>query len=563
MFRGKLSVLSLSGSMMLLPLLMERPLCAAPYPAEERAIDRSASAEGQTEPPVSQTSAAQEPVIPSNLLLTPGQVQTVAVSEVGRVAIGDPAIVDVTILSPTQILVQAKKTGSTNLILWDAQGQHQVLVRVADTQPQTTSEEVVQLLRQLNLPSIRVELKGGKIFLLGEVANQDQMGSLEQLASAFPGVTSLVRVVPSPPPPPPSPVHATLVQLAVQLIEINRSDLERLGVKWSEGVSLTDAQLSDVTTTKALFHWGTSLTRTSVMATLNALIQQNKARILAEPKLVTSSGKEASSFIGVEVPVIQSTSFGTGTGAVTASIEFRKTGVLLKMTPNVSADQRITITLEAEVSEIDVASGLTVPVGNQAVLVPGFNVRKASTEVTTASGEAIFIAGLLQVQDTEGVSRVPALGSVPVIGRLFRSPETKSTRRELIIVVTPELSGETEATIEKKAVAQEQALAVAEATPSIEDPTLRYALKVQNRIAQSIQYPMPEKERGVSGQVKLRLHLFRDGTLEQAVIAKPSGVESLDLEALEAAQRQSPYPPFPSELAQQDLWLELQVLFRP
>jgi TonB family protein len=233
----------------------------------------------------------------------------------------------------------------------------------------------------------------------------------------------------------------------------------------------------------------------------------------------------------------------------------------LKITPEVLEGQKITTSLEAEVSDIDTSVGLSVPVGTQTIIVPGFSVSKANTEVTVASGETIMIAGLLKVEETHNVSQVPALGSIPVVGRLFRSPETTAKQRELIIAVTPELMLDTGLTTDKT-VALEQALAVAEVTASVEDPTFRYALQVQDRIAKSLRYPLREKELGMGGQVKLRLHLFRDGSLGRALVAESSGIESLDLEALKAAETQSPYPPFPSDLLQQELWLELPVLFR-
>ena len=100
-------------------------------------------------------------------------------------------------------------------------------------------------------------------------------------------------------------------------------------------------------------------------------------------------------------------------------------------------------------------------------------------------------------------------------------------------------------------------------TASVDDPTLRYALQVQQRLAKAVHYPMRESELGMSGHVKLRLHLFRDGTLGRATVSESSGVDSFDMEAVKAAESQSPYPPFPSEVPQQDLWLELPVLFRP
>ena len=508
-----------------------------------------------------QPSALVEPTnaIPSSLSLETGEIRSLSVDAVTRVAVGNPDILDVTVVSSNEILLQAKAAGTTNLLLWDRTGQHTSNVEVVDRAPQEIEAQLRSIIRDLGLPGVNVSIQDGKLFLTGEVPRQEDLDRLEQMLSAYPGVTNLVRVPTVATGPAGGP--APLVKLAVQVIEVNRTDLEKLGVAWNQSLALTESTMPAASVSDTLLRIGQTVSRDALKATLNALVQTNRARILSEPKLVTASGKEASSFIGLEVPVIQATTIGTQTSSVSASIEFRKTGVLLKMTPNVLNDQTITTILEAEVSGIDTASGLSVPVGSQTILVPGFKVRKANTEVTTSSGETIFIAGLLELEDSHASSQVPALGSIPFFGRLFRSPEIKSIQRELIIAVTPELMSQAEATGDKT-VAVEQALAVAEVTASVEDPTLRYALQVQDRIAKAIKYPLREKELGMSGGVKLRLHLFRDGTLGRALIAESSGIESLDLEALKAAESQAPYPPFPSVISQQDLWLELPVLFR-
>jgi len=519
-----------------------------------------AVASGQTPP----GSAADEVITTAPpLLLSPGQIQTIAVSNVKRIAIGDPAIADVTLMSSTQLLVQAKKTGSTNLIIWDAEGQRELPIAVIDSTPDAVTNELPQLLADLQLGAVRVERKGSKVFLIGEVASEQQKTLLEELVALYPDViVNLVSVGPAPPAPVSAP--SPLVQLTVQVLELNRQDIEKLGVSWTQSVALTESALSASSVSDQLLRIGEAATRGSLVATLNALVQQNRARVLSEPKLVTASGKEASSFIGVEVPTIQATSFGTGTASVGASITFRQTGVLLKITPQVTGEdeQRITTNIQAEVSGVDTSVGLSVPVGSQTILVPGFKVRKASTEVTTASGETIVIAGLLEAEDTADMTQVPALGSIPVLGRLFRNPEKKTTRRELVIAVTPELMAEAGKTAER-GLAVEQALAVAEVTASVDDPRLRYALQVQERIAKALRYPSREKESGVEGTVKLRLHLFADGTLGQAMVAKSSGIEALDLEALKVAETAAPYPLFPNQLAERELWLEVPIIFRP
>lgn len=516
----------------------------------------------EIEPPQALSDQPLEP-IPSSVTLNLGEIRSLAVNDLKRVAVGNPDVVDVTVPSSSEMLLQAKSSGMTNLILWDQEGQHVVDVEVVDRAPAAREIQLTQLLRELRLPEVRVTRENGQIFLMGQVATRQDAEHLEQMLSSFDGVTNLVTTPSSPPPAAPAP----LVKLSVQVVELSRKDLEKLGVKWAESASVTQPEASGTTAQtlgEALSRWGTGLTRSSVAATLDALVRQNRARILSEPKLVTASGKEASSFIGLEVPILTATSFSTTTAASSASIEFKKTGVLLKMTPTVTTAEhvkKITTIIEAEVSSVDNSVALKVPVGNQSTPVPGFKVRKANTEVTTNSGETIMIAGLLAAEDSKEMDQVPGIGSVPFVGRLFRSPVNTSTQQELVITVTPELLAETEV-VDEKADAVDLALAIMEPASSHEDPTLRYALQVQDRIAKALQYPVRERILGKDGQVKLRLHLRRDGTLEQAVVAEPSGVEAFDAQALQAAESQSPYPAFPPELAQQELWLELPVLFR-
>jgi len=175
-----------------------------------------------------QTSALPaEPPAGDLLVLSPGQIRTLEAPSVQRVAVGDPGVVDVTIVSSSQILVQAKAPGSTNVLLWDAGGQRELRINVVDPTPSAVAEQLPQVLEQLNVPGVRVKMEGGKVFLVGEVLSEEQLQSVEQLAQAYQGtVVSLVTVRPAVPPPA-GPVP--MVKLSMQVVEINRSDLEKLG----------------------------------------------------------------------------------------------------------------------------------------------------------------------------------------------------------------------------------------------------------------------------------------------------------------------------------------------
>jgi len=136
----------------------------------------------------------------------------------------------------------------------------------------------------------------------------------------------------------------------------------------------------------------------------------------------------------------------------------------------------------------------------------------------------------------------------------------EESQREIVIVLTPTLLVEKDLTTDKT-LALERSLAVAEVTASREDPRLQYVLKVQERILNALRYPKDDTSLKAGGRVTLKLHLLADGSLEQATVVESSGIESLDLEALEAARSQSPYPMFPQQVTERDLWLKLPVIF--
>ena len=499
--------------------------------------------------------AAAEP-LPPTLELLPGELHSVSVEQLARVAIGDPHVADITVVSERELLIQAKQAGTTYLIVWDHRGRSTVKIDVMNRAPEELLAQLRRVLDQLGLGDVQLKREGEKILVIGQVPSEEDRDRIEQVVALFAGAANLTTVPTVPPPPVLTP---PMVQLSVQVVEINRTDLERLGVKWSESLATSEPSGTDLTPSDLFFRWGTSLTRTSVSATLNALVSKNRARLLAEPKLTTSSGKTAEAFLGGEVPILSSQTAGLGTGTVSTNIEFKEFGVKLKVTPTVSPETgKIVTKLDSEVSAIDTGSAINVG----GISVPGFKTRKTQTEIVAESGETIVVAGLLQSEDSKVVSQVPGLGEIPVFGRLFRSPEFQNRETELVITVTPLLMVDAAATADK-VLALEEALASAEVAGAVEDPKLRYLLQIQDRIAKAMRYPQRERELGIEGRVKLRLHLFADGTLGRALVAESSGIEALDLEALKAAETQSPYPPFPSQLSQQEVWLDVPVIFRP
>ncbi len=385
--------------------------------------------------------AMASPGFPLNASLALGEVRTLPGRRFTRVAIGNPEIADVTIVSPDEVMLQAKAVGTTNLLLWDGSGQHAVQVDVINQNSERIEPQLHRLLEDLSLTGVRVRREADKLFLAGQVPEQSGWDRLEQALAIYRGqIVNLVTVTPKPPVQPlPS------VKLTVQLVEITRDSTDRLGVDWRKAYTISETPFTaadnDVANLGQRLNRGFrlgSLSRAStsgLSATLNMLISQGHARILAEPKLVAASGKEATTTLGVEVPVLTATNVSSGT--VTQSIEFKQTGVELKFKPTVLADNRsVQLVIDTKVSSVDSSVAIVV----QGISVPGFRIRHAQTEIVTASGEPVFIAGLLQDEERKSLGQLPAVGSIPILGNLFKSTEFITGKTELVVIVTPEVA---------------------------------------------------------------------------------------------------------------------------
>jgi pilus assembly protein CpaC len=171
----------------------------------------------------------------------------------------------------------------------------------------------------------------------------------------------------------------------------------------------------------------------NLAAFLKALESQSILQTLAEPNLVTTSGKEASFLVGGQfpVPVVQG---GSGAGAVT--VQFKEFGIRLKFTPWLTDHKTIKINLQQEVSTLDVADGVTL----NGFVIPALSTRRAETDVELGEGQSFVVAGLVSNAESDTFTKIPVLGSLPIIGYLFKSRDEKKNRTDLVVLVTPEVT---------------------------------------------------------------------------------------------------------------------------
>lgn len=364
-----------------------------------------------------------------------------AASGITRLAVGNPAIADVQLLSSGDFLLVGKKAGTTSLIVWSDGGrrtEYTVYVAGNDRGMASAIQDAI------GYPKVHVQMIEDRVMLRGKVENQYEHDIALKIAGLYTGgdgsgVIDLLEME-----------HPSQIRLEVQIIEINSDYTKNLGIQyWSQtpgsnsnSGSSSDNPNNDITVgTAGLFYGGEDFSSSrkhggwlgshvaNVNVTLQALINEGKARILSRPSITTMSGKTANILIGGRIPIPVS----DGNGNV--SIDWHEYGVKLNIEPVVDSEDKITSKVHAEVSTLDYSHGVKI----DSFSVPGIATREAESEVNVRSGMTMAIGGLINSEDAKIVSKIPLLGDLPIIGRFFRHTSNTRDKRELIILITPTL----------------------------------------------------------------------------------------------------------------------------
>lgn len=372
-----------------------------------------------------------------------------------RLAVGNPDIADVKLLSNNDFLVVGKKAGSTSLIVWSNGQREEYSVYVSGDDEGT--ERAIQ--KAIGYPRVKVQMMNGKVLLRGKVKNQYEHDTAVKIAQFYMGsgggandakdtkgtitdsnvIDLLDMTAPS------------QIRLEAQIIEINTSNEKDLGIQyWSPALgdntsgSSSNSNSSDITRGSAgLFYAGENFKNNSrggtlgwfgrrisnVNASLQALITTGKARILSRPSITTMSGQKANILIGGRIPIPTS----AGDGEI--SIDWREYGIRLNIEPVVDAENKITSKVHAEVSTLDYGHG----VKENDFTIPALASREADAVINVRSGMTMAIGGLLNSEDGKTITKIPLLGDIPIIGQFFRHTTKTRDNRELVILITPTL----------------------------------------------------------------------------------------------------------------------------
>lgn len=405
-----------------------------------------------------------------------------------RISAIDDKIVDVQIVSPKTFYVLGKDFGSTSLMIWEKDQEDPIKIDVVVLLDLTTlkqklyelypnqqvdvyaSETGVVLSGTVSGPEVVEEIiRLTQNFLpkKAEIGNKEEKGG-PALSGA--GITNLLRVG-----------AVQQVMLEVKFAEVDRTSSRdwqaALGLinqndNWTIGAGVNPMSGKFIkgfgpATTEfpggvpefdigdlgqnggGIPNWGMApgsmlvnfagnaanifLNVKNLTTTLNLLENEGLARILAEPRLVTLSGQEASFLAGGEFPI------PVAQGPNEITIEFKEFGVGLRFTPVVLSNGKINLHVAPSVSEISSNSIIPTGIAGASFIVPNLTTRKLESTVQLQDGQTLALAGLLQDSLRENVSKIPGLGDIPILGTLFRSSGFQHHKTDLLIAVTPHL----------------------------------------------------------------------------------------------------------------------------
>ncbi len=368
--------------------------------------------------------------------------------EIKQVAAAEPKIADVVVISPHEVMINAKGPGHTTVLVWEA-GVPPVRYDVNVTADNYEFEEFrTMFLREVHGTNIEITGKGDTLVLTGDVDTAEDSKRAAGLAQTR--AKTIINLLKAPPEP-----ELRQILLEVKFASIDRTALSQVGFNlFSRNGKLlgesTTQQFASPRFSQLQYQNGAFSNSTvnfadllnlfvyrpdlNIGGTIKALQQQNLLQILAEPNLIAVEGKEASFLAGgsFPFPVLTTTSTGGSTAPV-ITVQFKPFGVQLDFTPTVTASGAIDLKVSPEVSSLDYANAVTL----QGYLIPAISQRRADTEVILREGESFAIAGLIDNRVTREADRLIGLANIPILGNLFKTRSTQKTTDELLVVITP------------------------------------------------------------------------------------------------------------------------------
>lgn len=501
-----------------------------------------------------------------------GHTKILSVSNPSRIAIGNPEVVDVIHVTKDELTLSPKAPGKTTLVFWDNFGEQSFTVKVFAEDILDAKRRIDNMLSKLDLPEVKTvaEEEEGKVVLLGRVKTPQDKERISIALGQLQGKTiDLINVK----------EEESVIEIDVHVLELSQDATDTLGFTWPGAINITEvgsAGLSAAGTTWGKLFHVLNVQRFSGGAadpftlTLDALVQEGKARVLSRPRLACQSGKEAELLVGGEKPIF-TTSVESAIGTSSTEVDYKEYGIKLKIKPTVSKGDRIKLALNVEVSEVGTAEIIGAANAPTAKAYP-LTKRTASTELFLGDGQTMAIGGLIKQKTEEQIRKVPFLGDIPILGAAFRKKITQEGggfgekgNTELFITLTPRIVSREQVVQEQEEPRAKEIIylpAAGDETSSLPGSVVGYATTIQKRIVERLSYPMAAKQAGFQGTTLLSLRLSYKGDLLETALKSSSDYKVLDDNAIAVAKSIASYPPFPSSIKEKEIWVDVPIVYR-
>lgn len=384
---------------------------------------------------------------PDILKLTLGKAEVFKLpSSVSDIMVANPKIADVSALQIDRLYIVGTTLGDTNIIILDNAGNVVQNLNVNVSIDVSIIENLIHTVFPQE-KGVSVHVVGSQVALMGAVSTATAAQKIAKLVAAHmseirkggdaKNVDSMIENL--------LEVRGQQqVTLRVRILEVSRTVLKELGIETATGnaTNSTTGFRPKVTTTDGIGLTKDSFAVTSmlfnsgfgtigdILLKLNALETAGLANVLAEPNLTAVSGEQAGFLAGGEFPIPAGRD---QSGNIV--IDYKQFGVSLNFKPTVMSADRISLQLNTEVSSLNQGQGIKL----SELVVPGLDVRRASTTVEINSGGSLMMAGLLKSANVKGLSGLPGIKDTPVLGDLVSSKSFQREETELVVVVTPYL----------------------------------------------------------------------------------------------------------------------------
>lgn len=527
-----------------------------------------------------------------------GDIFVLPTNGLTRISITDPGVADVSDVKPEEITLMGKEPGQTILFMWEEKGKRSVIIRVVAQDLAVLEARVQSLLASAAISTVQINKNKseGQLVLTGQIP-EEKASAFDKIIEGFSDqLIDLTNTEES----------KDLVQVDMQITELKKTLSKILGVDWfsssgqgdqksdtswgvAEQLPFGGAPNKDQMGIKDIFRIGHFYRTSRLLAQIDALVTKGQGTILSKPRIVVKSGKEATFMVGGEIPIKTVTGTAGATTTITENIEYKEYGVTLSVTPTIT-EGKVDILLSAEISDLDMSAPTSIAKNGTA-----FVTRAAQTELLLEDRQTIVLAGLIRKDRSQFDKRVPFLGSVPILGILFRATgsTTPDADTEVVISLTTTiLHGENDQ-LEKAPVATAKVTVPRSVEPPVEEDVVPteavtsrdtigippitknvgtvpvsvpqdvapYIQMVQEKLSSAIAFPYEAQQNSWQGTVKLALVIKKDGSLRDVYIKESSGYEVFDQDAINTAQILAPYAPFSDSIKEEELSLTIPIVY--